>query len=53
MIQKNVQDPLAEMILEGEIGDGRTVDVAAEGGLLTIDDKPVGKTTEKAPALLN
>jgi ATP-dependent Clp protease ATP-binding subunit ClpB len=53
VIQKNVQDPLAEMILEGEIGDGRTVDVAAEGGLLTIDNKPVGKTAEKAPGLLN
>jgi ATP-dependent Clp protease ATP-binding subunit ClpB len=53
VIQKNVQDPLAEMILEGEIGDGRTVDVAAEGGVLTIDNKPVGKPAEKAPALLN
>ena len=54
VIQKNVQDPIAEMILKGEIGDGRTVDVAASDGALTIDDKPVGKAEpEKSPALLN
>ena len=54
VIQKNVQDPIAEMILKGEIGDGRTVDVAASEGALTIDDKPVGKAEpEKTPALLN
>jgi ATP-dependent Clp protease ATP-binding subunit ClpB len=54
VIQKNVQDPIAEMILKGEIGDGRTVDVAASDGALTIDDKPVGKAEpETTPALLN
>jgi ATP-dependent Clp protease ATP-binding subunit ClpB len=54
VIQKNVQDPIAEMILKGEIGDGRTVDVAASDGALTIDDKPIGKAEpEKSPALLN
>jgi ATP-dependent Clp protease ATP-binding subunit ClpB len=54
VIQKNVQDPIAEMILKGEIGDGRTVNVAASEGALTIDDKAVGKAEpEKTPALLN
>ena len=54
VIQKNVQDPIAEMILRGEIGDGRTVDIAASEGALTIDGKPVGKAEpEKTPELLN
>jgi ATP-dependent Clp protease ATP-binding subunit ClpB len=40
-IQKNVQDPLAEMILSGDVGDGETVRIAAERGALTINDRPV------------
>jgi ATP-dependent Clp protease ATP-binding subunit ClpB len=37
VIQKNVQDRLAEMILAGEIGDGETVRIGAERGALTIN----------------
>ena len=42
VIQKNVQDPLAEMILAGRIKDGDRVNVSAEGGVLLIGDAPVG-----------
>ena len=35
MIQKSLQDPLARLILEGQIRDGDTVQVdAGDGGLL-------------------
>ena len=34
MIQRELQNPLAELILEGRIADGETVEVTAgEGGL--------------------
>ena len=42
VIQKWVQDPLAEALLAGEIHDGETVNVSAAQGRLTIDGKPVG-----------
>jgi ATP-dependent Clp protease ATP-binding subunit ClpB len=37
VIQKNVQDPLAELILEGRVKDGETVRITAEGGWLKIN----------------
>ncbi|MGO4572220.1 ATP-dependent chaperone ClpB [Microvirga sp. 2TAF3] len=49
VIQKHVQDPLAELILSGEIKDGETVPVHAGPMGLTIGDVAVGKTAEKAP----
>jgi ATP-dependent Clp protease ATP-binding subunit ClpB len=42
VIQKWVQDPLAERLLAGDIRDGETVKVSASQGRLTIDGKPVG-----------
>ena len=48
MIQKYVQDPLAEMILAGEIADGETVEVGAERGALTINGKPIGGVAAEA-----
>ena len=42
VIQKWVQDPLAEKLLAGEISDGRTVKVGVVQGRLAIDGKPVG-----------
>ncbi|HVB88675.1 MAG TPA: ATP-dependent chaperone ClpB [Beijerinckiaceae bacterium] len=36
VIQKNVQDPLAEMILGGELSDGETVKIGADASGLTI-----------------
>ena len=43
VIQKNVQDPLAEAVLAGEIGEGRAIVVSAASGVLTLDGKPVGR----------
>ena len=48
VIQKHVQDPLAEMILAGSIKDGETVPVAVGPGGLMIGDVTVG--AEKRPA---
>ncbi|UYO44056.1 ATP-dependent chaperone ClpB [Rhodopseudomonas palustris] len=40
VIQRSVQDPLAEMILEGTVKDGDHVAISAEGGVLTFNGKP-------------
>ncbi len=56
VIQKNVQDPLAELVLSGEIGDGQAVEISASGGDLTLNGKPVSKADpagEPAPGRLN
>ena len=37
MIQRSVQDPLAEMILAGEISDGDRVVISSEGNVLTFN----------------
>ena len=39
VIQRHVQDPLAEMILAGEIVDGDTVAISTEGNVLTFNGK--------------
>jgi ATP-dependent Clp protease ATP-binding subunit ClpB len=39
VIQRNVQDPLAEMILAGDIRDGDHVAISTEGGALTFNGK--------------
>ena len=41
VIQKNVQDPLAEQILAGGVKDGDTVRISVRDGALTINDWPV------------
>jgi ATP-dependent Clp protease ATP-binding subunit ClpB len=48
-IQKNVQDPLAEAILAGEIKDGETVPVRLGPGGLIIGDVVVEKKPKRAP----
>src|SRR5436189_2206718 len=40
VIQRNLQDPLAEMILAGEVADGDTVAISTEGNVLTFNGKP-------------
>src|SRR5271166_6152199 len=52
VIQKWVQDPLAQHLLAGEIHDGTTVKIGAAQGRLTINGKPVGEeeAAEAAPA---
>jgi ATP-dependent Clp protease ATP-binding subunit ClpB len=44
VIQRFVQDPLAEMILAGDVRDGDTVAISAEGNVLTFN----GKATHSA-----
>ncbi|WP_376957797.1 ATP-dependent chaperone ClpB [Azospirillum sp. A26] len=48
VIQRELQNPLATLILEGRIKDGQTVAVGAEGGSLTIDGQPVSGLVRKA-----
>ena len=40
VIQREVQDPLAKMILEGRIGDGDDIAISTEAGGLTINGMP-------------
>ena len=46
-IQKEVQDPLARMILEGRIKDGDDVKVTAEGSSLALNGVPTGLIGKK------
>jgi len=46
-IQKEVQDPLARMILEGRIKDGEDVRVTVEGGALALNGVPTGLIGKK------
>jgi ATP-dependent Clp protease ATP-binding subunit ClpB len=39
VIQRHVQDPLAEMILAGEVVDGDRVVISVEGNVLTLNGK--------------
>jgi ATP-dependent Clp protease ATP-binding subunit ClpB len=39
VIQRNLQDPLAEMLLAGEIQDGEKVNISAKGNVLTFNGK--------------
>jgi ATP-dependent Clp protease ATP-binding subunit ClpB len=39
VIQRNLQDPLAEMILAGEVQDGDRVAISTEGNVLTFNGK--------------
>ena len=47
VIQKSVQDPLAELILAGKIKDGQAVRLSVRDGNLVINDQPA---TKKAAA---
>jgi ATP-dependent Clp protease ATP-binding subunit ClpB len=47
-IQKEVQDPLARMILEGRIKDGDDVKVTVEGSMLALNGVPTGLIGKKA-----
>src|SRR6201985_3785290 len=39
VIQRSVQDPLAEMILAGDVKDGDRVEISVEGNVLTFNGK--------------
>ncbi|MGH6643873.1 MAG: AAA family ATPase, partial [Bradyrhizobium sp.] len=47
VIQRNLQDPLAEMILEGSVADGDRVVISSQGNVLTFNGK-APKTAEIA-----
>jgi ATP-dependent Clp protease ATP-binding subunit ClpB len=40
VIQKEIQDPLARLLLEGRIADGETIHVDVEGDMLSINGVP-------------
>ena len=42
LIQRELQDPLARLILEGKVKDGETIKVSAEAGNLILDGMPTG-----------
>jgi len=42
VIQKELQDPLARMILDGQIKDGDEVRISEEHGVLAINQMPLG-----------
>jgi ATP-dependent Clp protease ATP-binding subunit ClpB len=50
VIQRNVQDPLAEMILAGKVHDGGHVAISIKGGVLTFNGEPP-QTEEANPKL--
>jgi ATP-dependent Clp protease ATP-binding subunit ClpB len=49
VIQKSVQDPLAQEILAGHVKDGDTVDVGAKGGAFTFNGVVVGDLPRPKP----
>ena len=51
VIQKELQDPLARLILEGRIKDGETIEIGVEGGQLSINGVP--NDFAKGAAVLN
>ena len=53
VIQKNVQDPLAELLLSGQVHDGETVPVTLGPLGLMIGDVAVGAERRPASATLN
>ncbi|TXN01490.1 ATP-dependent chaperone ClpB [Methylobacterium sp. WL64] len=53
VIQKNVQDPLAELVLSGKIHDGETVSVRSGPMGLMIGDVTVGAERRPANVALN
>jgi ATP-dependent Clp protease ATP-binding subunit ClpB len=44
VIQKSLQDPLAELILAGEIADGSSLEISADADGLTINGSAAGKS---------
>ena len=49
VIQKWVQDPLAQMLLAGDIRDGGHVKLSVSRGRLTINGKEVGGESDESP----
>ena len=47
VIQKNVQDPLAHLLLSGEVQNGQTVTISVEKGGLSINGRTFGEIVEE------
>src|ERR1700761_7105056 len=47
VIQRRLQDPLAQLLLEGKVGDGATVTVSAAATGLTIDGQEFSAGTDE------
>ena len=47
MIQRRLQDPLAQLILEGRIGDGATVKVSASKTGLTLNGQEFAASADE------
>ena len=50
VIQKELQDPLARLILEGSLNDGETLKVSTEGDALTVNGKAVSRNAQPPQA---
>ncbi|VXC97138.1 protein disaggregation chaperone [Oceanicaulis sp. 350] len=50
VIQKELQDPLARLILEGSLHDGETLKVSTEGDALTVNGKAVSRNAQPPKA---
>jgi len=46
VLQKELQDALAERLLAGDIADGASVTISADGGGLTVDGRPAQRRGE-------
>ena len=49
LIQRELQDPLARLILEGRVKDGETIKVSSEAGNLILDGMPTGIVKGETP----
>jgi ATP-dependent Clp protease ATP-binding subunit ClpB len=47
VIQKELQDPLARLILEGVLSDGETVQVSTEADALTVNGRAVSRNVQR------
>jgi ATP-dependent Clp protease ATP-binding subunit ClpB len=52
VIQRQLQDPLAEMLLAGDVLDGTTIHVSAGPGGLSIGDRVVPSRRERPPEVV-
>jgi len=50
VIQKELQDPLARLILEGSLNDGETLKVSTEGDALTVNGQAVSRNAQPPQA---
>ena len=52
VIQKELQDPLARLLLEGDLKDGDKIKVSAEGGHLVINGHVIAREATAPPDVM-